>query len=82
MAVFPGTKRRSACCAITPSIAFFHVYRAVRGISAAACVALSYAIIASKATDRQESIPGMEMLTVESAVAPPIAPGSGSQVRQ
>ncbi|KGV05082.1 major Facilitator Superfamily protein [Burkholderia pseudomallei MSHR4377] len=72
----------TAGCAITSSIAFFIVCRAVQGISAAVCVALSYAVIADNAKDSHESMRGMTMLTVASTVAPLIAPVAGSQVLQ
>ncbi|MET5115860.1 MFS transporter, partial [Burkholderia pseudomallei] len=68
--------------AITSSIAFYIVCPAVQGISAAVCVALSYAVIADNAKDSQESMRGMTMLTVASTVAPMIAPVAGSQVLQ
>lgn len=72
----------TAGCAVTSSIAFFIVCRAVQGIAAAVCVALSYAVIADNAKDGHESMRGMTMLTVASTVAPLIAPVAGSQVLQ
>ncbi|MET5116084.1 MFS transporter, partial [Burkholderia pseudomallei] len=51
-------------------------------ISAAVCVALSYAVIADNAKDSHVSMRWMTMLTVGSTVAPLIAPVAGSQVLQ